>query len=136
MHSNFRMKPVRGARAFIPKNKAIFIRKCDIPETALNLRCEKPKTPGSHRALPKCLPVGVLMDIQRAPIIHACTPKIAIIYDITQGVNQMQPGTGQRAHPPDIAGILGNFRLKEDNVNHRDDRICNQAGRTREREPE
>jgi len=129
------MEPVRCARAFIPKNEAILICEGSIPKTVGCLCCEEPKTSRSLRAVSKSLPVSMLMDVQGSPIVHARTPKVSIVDDVTQRVNQVQPGAGQRTHPPNIARILGNFRLEEDNVNHSDSRIRIQAGTPRELQP-
>jgi len=133
---NLCVKPVWGARAFIPKNEAIFIRKRSIPKPAGCLCREEPETPRSLCALSKILPVSMLMDVQGSPIVHAGATKVSIIDDITQRMNQMQPGLRQCTHPPDVAGILGNFRLEKDNVNHRDRQIRMQAGSALKRQPE
>jgi hypothetical protein len=58
------------------------------------------------------------MHIQRLPIIHPCAPQIPIIDHVSERMNQMQPRARERAHAPDVSGVLRDFRLEKHDVQH------------------
>lgn len=117
--TDFVVQPLGCTRAFIAKNESVSVGVVCRPKTALGLRGEKPEAPRSHRAGSKRGPILVLMDVQRTPIVHSRPAEVAIVDDITQRVNEVQPRTGQRAHPADIASVLRNLRVKKDDMQHK-----------------
>lgn len=109
---NFSVEPIRCTRSLVTKNEAVVLGKLHFPEALGGMRGEQPKFLWSDGAGAKRWPVGVFMDIERLPIIHAGTSEISIVDDESKGMNQMKAGSRQRAHPSNVARVRGDFRLE------------------------
>lgn len=104
----------------IAEDQSITIGEFCIPMPLCCMGGKQPQTLTNRglRAGQKCRPVSMMVDIKRKPVIHPRPPQMAICDRKTQRMNQMKPGTGERAHAPDIAGVLRDFGLKQNNVDH------------------
>jgi hypothetical protein len=60
----------------------------------------------------------MVVHIERIPVVHARAPQMPVGYGEAQGMDQVQAATGERAHPAYIAGVLRDFGLEKDDVNH------------------
>ena len=61
-----------------------------------------------------------MTNVEITPVVHPAAFKLTIVYFETQWVNKMKTRSSNGAQSPDIARVLGNFRLMEYNVQHCD----------------
>ena len=62
-------------------------------------------------------------QVHVGPVIEAGAFEVAILKGKAEGLNQMQRGPGRRAQSGDTAGILRNFRLVKDDLDHATDSL-------------
>lgn len=116
--SDFGVKPLRGAVALVAKKQAIAIGVGDLPKALRRLGRQEPQPLGPQRTRPESIPVGVLMNIQGPPIVHACATKMAIRDLKTERVDQVKAGARQGTKPAHIARVLGNLGIEKDKMQH------------------
>ena len=68
--------------------------------------------------LHKGRPIGVHFDRRVFVIVEPGTTQLGIIKTKTQGLNQMQPSAGVGAKPDDVAGVGGDFRMNQNDIEH------------------
>ena len=113
------MKPIGGAVAFIAKDQTVAIGVFHIPVSLLCTGGKEPESLRSMRAGVKSLPVVVVVQVEAVPVVHPAAPDLFIGYFETEGMNEMEAGTGNRTQPTDVTGVLRDFGIKEDDVQHR-----------------
>lgn len=117
--ADFLMKPIGCAMAFIAKDEAIAIAVFHIPVSLLCTRGKEPESLRSIRAGSKSLPVVVVMQVEAVPVVHSAAPDLLIGNVETEWMNEMEASTGNRTQPTDVTGVLRDFGVKEDDVQHR-----------------
>jgi len=109
---------------FVAKDEPVAVFKTYIPIAVIRFRRKEPETFGRKLARFKCLPVVMMMHIQRVPVIHTTSFKMLIRDRESERMDKMQAGLRDRTKPTDITGVLRNFRIEEDDVKH-DERTLN-----------
>jgi hypothetical protein len=71
-----------------------------------------------HRARPKCGPIRVLVDVERSPVIHARTAKVAVVDLEPERPDEMQPRAGERTQAANIASVLWDLRREKCYMKH------------------
>lgn len=110
-HKNF----FGDARAFLPKHDVIIFAVGHISVNMTRLcGCHPDFRIGILFAeVPE---IFIIADIQKLPVIQTCALEILILNGKAQRLNQMQDGICHCAGTRDIACVLGNFRLQQNNV--------------------
>ena len=116
--ANFVMYPVGGTRALVSKDQSVIVRVAHIPKTLLRFCREKPELLRRLGTRTKCRPIGMLMDIERFPIVHPGATQIPVVDHKAERMNQVEPRTRQSTHPANITGIGRDLGLKEHDMNH------------------
>lgn len=111
------MQKLRGALPFVAKYKRVSIGKISIPHRLFRMGRQQPAT-GRRRGLPVGRPVVVVMHIELMPIIHTASAHFLFRNGEAQWVNQMQPALGNGTHSANVASILGNLWLVQNDVQH------------------
>ena len=75
--------------------------------------------PGTFFSSKEGIPIVVLLEVERMPVIHAGSTQPLVVYLETIGPNEVKAATGVGAQPPDVAGVLRNLGTEEYEVNHR-----------------
>ena len=65
------------------------------------------------------IPISMFAQVNCGPIIHSRPAQTFVVYLETIGLDQVKPATGVGAEPPDVTGVLGDFRSKKNQVDHR-----------------
>ena len=112
------VQPVGSTRALISKDQSVIVRVAHIPKTLLRFCREKPEPLRRLGTRTKCRPIGMLMDIERFPIVHPGATQIPVVDHKAERMNQVEPRTRQSTHPANITGIGRNLGLKEHDMNH------------------
>lgn len=112
------VKPFWRAVAFVPEDKSVAVAKIRVPKRFFRLCRKQPQPRGARREREKRVPVFVVHDVERLPIIHSRTAQVRIGNRESERVNQMQAGTRNRAHSADVSGVLRNLRIEKNKVKH------------------
>ncbi len=67
----FFMQPLRRSGTLIAKDQPVSVGKLNIPKRPPRFRRKQPKPLRRQRAGPKRRPIGVLMHVQRSPVVHS-----------------------------------------------------------------
>ena len=110
-HKNF----FGDARAFLPKHDVIIFA---VGHISVNMTRLCGCHPDFRIGIPfaEVLEIFIIADIQKLPVIQTCALEILILNGKAQRLNQMQDGICHCAGTRDIACVLGNFRLQQNNV--------------------
>lgn len=114
------MQPFGTTRAFVSKQESVAVLKPDVPERPGNLRRKKPDPRRPRRTAPKSVPTLMVVHVQSLPIVHSSPLQVTIRDAKTQRMNQVKPRVRHSAKPAHIAGVLGDFRFKKDDMDHGD----------------
>tara|TARA_B100001027_G_scaffold87345_1_gene59819 strand:+ start:4971 stop:5213 length:243 start_codon:yes stop_codon:yes gene_type:complete len=68
------MQPIGRTVPFVTKNEPIAIGVFDIPIRMIRARGQKPKPLGGCRAELEGLPVFMVVDVERLPVVHSTPP--------------------------------------------------------------
>ena len=60
----------------------------------------------------------MVVDVERLPVVHPTSPKMFIRNREAKWMNQMQAALCDRTKATDVTRILGDFRIKKDDVKH------------------
>src|SRR3954471_12685136 len=102
------MQPRWHAGTLAAEEQAVAVLVAYIPKTAVRLGREQPEPPRRMWARPKRRPIRVLVHIERLPIIHSRAPEVTIIDHVPQRMDEVQPRSGERAHPSDVPRVRRN----------------------------
>ena len=119
--ADFLMEPIRGAMAFIAKDEPVAVGIFGIPVGFLCPSGKEPQSLRFFRAGLKCFPVVVVVQVEAVPVIHPAAPDLFVGNVETEGMNEMEARVGNRTEPPDVTGVLWDFRIEEDDVQHGED---------------
>ena len=112
------MQPIGRTMPLTPKDEPIVIGVFDIPIRMIRACGQKPKPLGGCRAELEGLPVFMVVDVERLPVVHSAPPETLIRNREAEWMNQMQPTLSDRTKATDVTRILGDFRIKKDDVKH------------------
>ena len=65
------------------------------------------------------VPIVVLMEVERMPVVHARSAEALVVYLEAIGSNEVKAATDVSAQPTDVAGVLRDLGTEEYEVNHR-----------------
>jgi len=78
-----------------------------------------PPAAGELRVLcEKVLVVHVDRLVEFGPVVHAGPVDVLVAQDKAEGLDQVKPGAGGHAGPPDRPGVEGDLRLMQHDVDH------------------
>lgn len=115
---HLRMQPIGRTMPFTSKDEPIAVGVFNIPIRMIRACSQKPKPFWSCRAELESLPVFMVVDVERLPVVHPTSPKMFIRNREAKWMNQMQAALGDRTKATDVTRILGDFRIKKDDVKH------------------
>lgn len=110
------VEPLRGSVAFVAEEEAIALCVGGVPERRLCFGGEKPEAGGGEGRGDKGVKIVMDMDIEVVPVVHTGAAQVAVGDVKAEGADQVKAGVDPCAEASDIAGILRNFGIKEDDV--------------------
>ena len=113
------MQPIRSPASLVSEDKPVAILESRVPETELGPCRKQPQPARGRGAGAERLPVGMLVDVEREPVVHARAPQVSVRDLEPEGMDQVKTRPGQRAHPAHVARVLGDFGLEKDDMDHR-----------------
>ena len=115
---HLRMQPIGRTMPLTPKDEPIAVSVFNIPIRMIRPCSQKPKPFWGCRAELESLPVFMVVDVERLPVVHPTSPKMFIRNREAKWMNQMQAALGDRTKATDVTRILGDFRIKQNDVQH------------------
>ena len=107
--------------AFVAKKQPVPCLKLAIPVSLGRLCSEHPNTLflRSKRRGEETLPIIVVVNIERLPVIHSTALQVAVGDGEAKGTNQVEAAVHKSTQTPDVPGVLRNLWIKEDDVTTR-----------------
>lgn len=104
--------------AFVSEKESVAIGVFNIPIRVFGLGGKEPEPLGSVGTRAKGFPVFVMMDIEVVPIVHPAAADLFIRNLKSEGIDEVESALGDGAKATDVTGVLGDFGIEENEVQH------------------
>lgn len=113
------MEPIGATMALVAEEEAIAREEGSVPEGAFGVGGKEPEPAGGGGVLLEGLKRRMDMELKLLPVIHSGAAEVFVVEGEAEGFDEVEGSGGEGAEAADVAGVLGDFRLEEDDMEAR-----------------